>query len=78
MVPKIYANGFSVVVQSNDLALLLGLAGAPTGIVSLPYSVAKALARQLSDAITGYESSTTANVLDAEFLDKKLKEGNVK
>jgi hypothetical protein len=73
-VPKIYANTFGVVIHPTDLAITFGQAGVITGIVALNYIIAKTLATKLQEAIAAYERNTGVEVLNAEVLEKRIRE----
>jgi hypothetical protein len=74
IVPKVYANTFSIVVHPTDLALMFGQAGFPTAVVSLNYAVAKTLAGRLADAISKYERAIGNEVPNAEILEQRVRE----
>ena len=71
---KFYANTFSLILHPTDLAVLFGQAGAPGGIISMNYSVAKTLAARLQDAVSQYEKSTGMQVSAAEALEQKFRD----
>jgi hypothetical protein len=76
LVPKLYANQFWTIIQPVDLAVMIGVAGQPTGIVSMSYSVAKTFAAKLQEAIAGYEKQTGTTIPAADALEAKLRESN--
>jgi hypothetical protein len=73
LVPKVYANHSYTVVQTADIAFMFGFAGQPTGVVSMPYAVAKAFALKLQEAIAGYEKSTGVSIPDVTAIENKLR-----
>jgi hypothetical protein len=74
LLAKVFANHFFTVTSPTDLSILFGHSGVPTGIVSMPYSMAKTLAKRLKEALDTYEGIIGAPVTDAETLESKLRE----
>ena len=74
-VPKFYANTFTNFVGGVEVAVLFGIHGAPAGVVSISYPLAKALAAKLSEAVSQYEEKTHSKVADPDELNAAISQG---
>jgi hypothetical protein len=72
-IPKVYGNTFANFVGSHDVTILFGVNGVASGVLSLSYPLAKALATKLTEAITKYEAATKTVIPSADALDEDIK-----
>ena len=72
-VPKTYTNHFGIVVGVHDVTLMLGQSGLVGGVVYMSYPLAKALGKELTAAVAGYEKSINALIPDVVTLEEMLK-----
>lgn len=72
-VAKLYGNHFVGVQGPQDITLVLGVNGVPTGVVHISYSLARTLATGLTKMIADYEKITGVTVRDGIELENALK-----
>jgi hypothetical protein len=73
-VPKIYANGIGTALTASDISIILLDNGNPSGIVSMSYTTAKSLAKDVQTAIENFEKKTGERVKDIKELSSKMQE----
>jgi hypothetical protein len=72
MVARLYANTFTNVMGGTEISVMFGFHGAPIGIVSVSFPVAKLLATKLLEQIAEYENKTKLKIGNVEQLEQAL------
>jgi hypothetical protein len=70
--PRLYANGFSILQTSSDLSLVLQANNAGVAVVSMSIIAAKTLARDLSKAVKAFEDATKQTIPFVDELNELL------
>lgn len=73
--PHIYANGFTVVLGTGDVILLLKTMGVNVATLSLSYTVAKTLSEKLGGIIKLLEIQTGNTIMTTDDVEKSLAKG---
>lgn len=80
-VPRLYANGFNILMSNADVAILLLHNNAPEAALNLSYTTAKSLSKKLIEAITKLEEDSKQPIMTfddiAEFLKDNVDDANV-
>lgn len=71
-VPKIHANGLGMGANATDVTVLLFDSELPAGTLIISYTVAKALALALNEAVKNFEDKTGEKVQDLNYLIEKM------
>ena len=70
--PFTYTNGFSINTSNADISLLLLLNGQPQAGVSMSFTTAKSLAKQLNESIARLEEASGYEIQDIDFFARAI------
>ena len=68
-IPHVYANNFRSALTTSDVFLILMRDGRPKATLNLSYTVAKSLAKSLSDTIEVLEKATGHSIMTIVDVD---------
>lgn len=72
--PKMYANGFQIVVSNSDVAILLIHNKVPVAVVNVSYTVAKTLSEKVGELIRTLETKSERSIMTTDDINKYLQE----
>jgi len=72
-VPKVYANGFAILLGNSDVNIVWQQHGKPVGVSQMSFTLAKTLVQKLGGVILKLEEATEHNFLTTEEIDKTKK-----
>lgn len=71
-IPALYFNGFSNVLGTGDVLIVLTRNGAPLAVLNASYTVAKTFAMKLQDIIANLENATGNTVMTVDEVEQKI------
>ncbi len=74
-VPKVYANGFTIIRGNSDINIVWQQHGKPVGVSQMSFTLAKTLNQKLGGVILKLEQATEHDFLTTDEIDDKTKEG---
>ena len=72
-IPHIYSNGFSIILGTGDVIILLKEVGINVATLNLSYTVAKTLSEKLGGVIKILENKTGNTIMTTEDIEKSIK-----
>jgi hypothetical protein len=70
---RLYANGFTIGFSNADAHIVLQLFGRPIAVWNLSYTLAKTLAKQLTQLIATWEQATQHRIATTDEVDLAFK-----
>lgn len=71
-VPKVYANGFAILLGNSDVNIVWQQHGKPVGVSQMSFTLAKTLVQKLGGVILELEQATEHDFLTTDEIDKKM------
>ncbi len=72
-VPKVYANGFAILLGNSDVNIVWQQHGKPVGVSQMSFTLAKTLVQKLGGVILELEQATEHDFLTTDEIDKTKK-----
>jgi light-regulated signal transduction histidine kinase (bacteriophytochrome) len=72
--PKIYTNGFQIVMSNADIAVLFTQNGKTAGVVNMSYTVAKTLSQKVDELIKRLETKSEQTIMTTDDIGKYLED----
>jgi hypothetical protein len=73
-VPKMYANGFQIVMSNSDVSILLIQNNVPVAVVNVSYTIAKTLSEKVGELIGKLEARSKQPIMTTDDINKYLQE----
>jgi hypothetical protein len=74
-IPEIYFNGFSISLGTGDILLVLNRNNKPVAALQASYTLAKTLAKSLTEIIEELERRTGNDIMTTHHVARRLLEG---
>ena len=72
-VPKVYTNGFAILLGNSDVNIVWQQHGKPVGVSQMSFTLAKTLVQKLGGVILKLEEATEHNFLTTDEIDQTKK-----
>jgi hypothetical protein len=76
-VPRVYGNHVTTVAAVHDISLMFGVNGVPSGLVTIPYALAKTMSQNLAKVVAEYERASGLVIPDADKLEEALRKASL-
>ena len=73
-VPKMYANGFTIIRGNSDINIVWQQHGKPVGVSQMSFTLAKTLNQKLGGVILKLEEATEHKFLTTDEIDKTIED----